>query len=152
MSRQRVEEWIREKKLSWRIHFLGRSVKTVKEAASAVGVSPQNIVKTVIVVCGGGVYACIVPGDKRLSFRKLSILLECPPRLARPREVLEYTGYSVGGVPPAPLPSSVQVIVDERVLSRKRVWGGGGDEETLLEFNPREYVSIVNARIADISE
>ena len=152
MSRQRVVSWIREKKLEWKVHFLGRSVRTVKVAASDVGVSPNDIIKTVIVVCGGNIYACIVPGDKKLSYRKLSLLLECSPRLAKPREVLESTGYSIGGVPPAPLPDSIQVVVDERVVSKEKVWGGGGDEVTLLEFNPREYISIVSARVADISE
>jgi prolyl-tRNA editing enzyme YbaK/EbsC (Cys-tRNA(Pro) deacylase) len=147
-----VEEWIRRMKLPWKLHRLGTKVRTVSEAAKALGVPRYMIVKTIVVVDGDKTYACLVPGHRKLSMEKLRKLVGGNPRLATPEEVEERTGFSVGGVPPAPLPSSVTVIVDREVAEMDKVYGGGGDDETLLELRPRELIAVAGALVADIAE
>lgn len=131
---------------------MGRKVRTVSQAAEALGVDRSVIVKTIVVVEGDRTYACIVPGHRKLSIEKLERLVGGAPRLATPEEVVERTGFSVGGVPPAPLPPSVKVIIDQELMKLDRAYGGGGDDETLLEFNPRELAAITSATVADIAE
>jgi prolyl-tRNA editing enzyme YbaK/EbsC (Cys-tRNA(Pro) deacylase) len=62
-------------------------VRTVKEAARAVGVSEDKVVKTIVVNCGGEFRAYILRGNKRLDIKSLGC------RLATPEEVLAVTGY-----------------------------------------------------------
>ncbi len=151
MSRERVEEWIRVKGLKWRLISMPGPTRTVAEAASQLRVEEAVIVKTLVLVCKGGVYAVIVPGNRRLSLDKVAkVAGEC--RLAKRGEVAELTGYPAGGVPPIALPEGVRVIVDSRVASMKVAYGGGGDERTLLEFNPQELVETVDCIVADVSE
>ncbi|MCE4614236.1 MAG: hypothetical protein F7B60_01715 [Desulfurococcales archaeon] len=147
----RVEGWIKNKGLNWRLHKLNSRVKTVAEAAYALSVDEGSIVKTVVIKCGDLFYACILRGDTRLDLNKISIILHCKPRLAKPREVEEVTGYSIGGVPPAPLPSSVGILVDIRAAELKQAYGGGGDDYTLLEFRPKELLDETNAVIVDMA-
>jgi Cys-tRNA(Pro)/Cys-tRNA(Cys) deacylase len=146
-----VEQWVKKRGLGWRIHRLETSVRTVAQASRAVRVSPKEIVKTIIAVDGDRTIACIIPGDKRLDLKRLSMLIEGEPRIASPREVLERTGYTVGGVPPVSLPENVLVVLDESVLENERVFAGGGDEKTLLEFNPRELAETIKPIVAIIA-
>ncbi|MCE4599873.1 MAG: YbaK/EbsC family protein [Desulfurococcales archaeon] len=147
---EKVKKWIEENGLDWKIHMLQSQVKTVAQAASALGVPKSVIVKTIVLVDDSRTIACIIPGDKRLSLGKVKSITGGSPRLAKPNEVLERTGYRIGGVPPYPLPGDVVIIMDERVLDNEKVYGGGGDERSLLEFSPRELLSIARVIVADI--
>ncbi|MEB3860468.1 MAG: YbaK/EbsC family protein, partial [Desulfurococcales archaeon] len=144
-------DWVKRRGLSWRLHRLGSRVRSVREASEALGVPPSRIVKTIVVVDGERTIACIVPGDRRLDMAKLRAAVGGSPRLATRREVRERTGYEAGGVPPSPLPDYVVVVLDERLLRVDRVYGGGGDEYTLLEFSPRDLVESGRVIVADIS-
>ncbi len=149
-GKARVEEWIRSHELKWRILEIPSSTRTVDDAARALGVGRDVIVKTLVVVCRDSILAVIVPGDRRLDMSKLrSVARDC--RLAKPSEVEALTGYPVGGVPPVALPDHVRVIVDRSLLDREVVYGGGGDVNLLLEFSPRTLVSLGYATVLDVS-
>jgi prolyl-tRNA editing enzyme YbaK/EbsC (Cys-tRNA(Pro) deacylase) len=106
-------------------------VRTVREAARAVGVGEDKIIKTIVVNCGGEFRAYILRGTKRLDVRSLGC------RLATPEEVLSVTGYPMGGVPPV---LGIPVFIDGELLSEDYVYGGGGDDHSLLRFRPRDLV------------
>jgi prolyl-tRNA editing enzyme YbaK/EbsC (Cys-tRNA(Pro) deacylase) len=146
-----VEEWVKRMGLPWRLHRLGSRVRSVREASEALGVPAGLIVKTIVVVDGDRTLACIIPGDKRLDLGKLAALTGGSPRLATRSEVRERTGYDAGGVPPSPLPEGVEVVLDESLLGAERVYGGGGDEYSLLEFSPRDLVRVGRVTVASIS-
>lgn len=148
---ERVEAFIESRRLPWRVHRVGRPVKTVGQAAAALGVPERKIVKTIVLIDGGRTFACILPGNRRLDTGKLRATVGGSPRMASPREVLERTGYRVGGVPPYPLPGDVTIVIDRRVLELDKAYGGGGDEYSLLEFRPRDLAVMSNAIVADIS-
>jgi prolyl-tRNA editing enzyme YbaK/EbsC (Cys-tRNA(Pro) deacylase) len=106
-------------------------VRTVREAARAVGVGEDKIIKTIVVNCGGEFRAYILRGTKRLDVKSLGC------RLATPEEVLTVTGYPIGGVPPV---LNIPVFIDEELLNEDYVYGGGGDDHSLLRFKPRVLV------------
>ena len=146
-----VVEWIRVNGVRWRLIRASGRTTTVDDAARFLGVDRSRIVKTLIVVAGGDVYAAVIPGDKRLDMRKLADITGVRPRLARPEEVVEKTGYSVGGVPPIALPDNVKLVIDESLLRHDRVYGGGGEDGVLLEFNPKELVELVKPLVTKLT-
>ncbi|MDM7275205.1 MAG: YbaK/EbsC family protein [Thermoprotei archaeon] len=149
-GRRDVEGYIVSKSLNWKLIEVPGSARTVDDAARLLGVDRSSIVKTLIVICEKGTYAAIVPGDRKLDMAKLrNIAGEC--RLAKPREVLEKTGYPAGGVPPIALTPHIKIIVDRGVLEKHIVYGGGGEERVLLEFSPQELLKVVEATVADVS-
>lgn len=150
-GRGRVESWLRSRGLDWRLIVTPGPARTVAEAARQLGVEESVIVKTLVLICEEGVYAVIIPGDRRLSLAKLGrIAGKC--RMAGRDEVAEATGYPVGGVPPVALPDSVKLVLDSRVAGMEVAYGGGGDERTLLEFSPRRLKELVGCIVADVSE
>lgn len=132
------------------LEFSG-TVRTVKDAVRQAGVEASDIVKSLVAVCDGEPMCFIVPGDRRLSVVKVRRTLGCREvRLAKPVEVLELTGYSVGGMPP--VGHGLKTIVDRAVLEKPLVIGGGGDEQHLLKIAPSQVVRLTNARVEDIAE
>jgi len=151
MCVERVSEWLRKHSLKWRLIRATKPTRTVRDAAEFLGVDESSIVKTLIVRANDAYYAVILPGDRKLDFEKLKRIVGSEPRLAKPDEVLTATGFPAGGVPPVALPESIRVIVDQGVLEKEVVYGGGGEENCLLEFKPKEYVELLHPVVADVS-
>jgi len=125
-------------------------VKTVEQAGRKVQV--EKIVKSIVMVdSAGGSLLAIVPAKSKVSHKKLkSILAVRDVRLATPQEVLRYSGYPAGGVPP--FSNISRILLDPQVLEKETAIVGGGDVHKLLEVRTRDIVSILSPKIADISE
>lgn len=127
-----------------------KSVRSVSEAVEVTGAPASQIVKSLVVVCGGKLYCVILPGDKRLDLARLSKALGCgKARLARGEEVLRATGYSVGGVPP--LGHGLPVVLDAKVLENEVIIGGGGDDRHLVRIRTAELVRAANPLVLELT-
>ncbi len=147
-----VVKWIKEHGVKWRLIRSPGRTTTVDDAARFLGVDKSVIVKTLIVIANDEVYAVVIPGDKKLDMKKLAHIVGVKPRLAKPEEVVEKTGYPVGGVPPIALPHNVKLVIDESLLRHDKVYGGGGEDGVLLEFNPKELVELAKPLIARLTK
>ncbi|RME83328.1 MAG: YbaK/EbsC family protein [Caldilineae bacterium] len=127
---------------------------TVEAAARALGVSPQEILKTLIFFCRGEPYAVIGHGTEPISDRALADYFGVGKRqirLARAPQVLELTGYAVGGVPPFGHRTRLPTLVDRGILSFPVVYGGGGDDHTMLKITPAELVRVTDATPVELN-
>lgn len=114
---------------------------TVAAAARALGVDPSQIIKSVLFLVKDAPALVIGCGEAAVDRRPIAD--ECgvgkkQVKLADRATVLRVTGYAAGGVPPfghiAPLPT----LIDTRIQAMDVVYGGGGDERTLLRITPEE--------------
>ncbi|MFB6076931.1 MAG: aminoacyl-tRNA deacylase, partial [Candidatus Nanohaloarchaea archaeon] len=81
----------------------------------------------------------IVTGDRQVDERKLAELLRTEDvRMADPEEVHDATGFRIGGVPP--VGTGLPKIVDEAVMAKDTVYGGGGSDDRIIELDPRFIV------------
>ena len=124
-------------------------VKTVEQAGRKVQV--EKIVKSIVMVdSAGDSLLAIVPATCKVSHKKLkSILAVRDVRLATPQEVLRYSGYPAGGVPP--FSNINRILLDPQVLEKETAIVGGGDVNKLMEVRTRDIVAILSPKIADIS-
>lgn len=127
---------------------VGRSVKTVEQAAKATGATPKRIIKSLLCISGEGPLLVIVDGESMVDLSKLKRRFGSA-RLATPKEVKEITGYEAGGVPPVGV--KVRTVVDPKVLENEFVIGGGGGIDRLSKLDPRRIVERQNAEVIDIS-
>src|SRR5438128_11401885 len=74
-------------------------VRTVEEAARKV--SADRIIKSIVLIGSDKKpILAILPAKNRISYKQIKILLKVKDvRLAHPDEVLDQSGYLVGGVP-----------------------------------------------------
>ena len=125
-------------------------VKTVAQAAKKV--QAEKIVKSIVMSDSNGEpLLAIVPAVSMVSHRKLKGLLNVRDvRLANAEEVLQHSGYPVGGVPP--FNKIKRVLLDQRVLLNETAVVGGGDINKLLEIRTKDIVTALNPKVADISK
>jgi prolyl-tRNA editing enzyme YbaK/EbsC (Cys-tRNA(Pro) deacylase) len=125
-------------------------VKTVEQAAMKV--QAEKIAKSIVMMDSNGEpLLAIVPARKLVSHKKLKELLNVRDvRLANAQEVLQHSGYPVGGVPP--FNKIRRVLVDRQLLEDQTVIVGGGDVNKLVEIQTKDIVTSLNPKVADISK
>lgn len=133
------------------------STPTVPLAARALNCPEDQIVKSVLFVIRAedsqAAAVVITNGVVPIDYRKLSGVFGVSRkriRLASPEVVLACTGYPAGGVPPFGYPGAIATFVDRHVLAQPVVYGGGGDEHTLLRIAPMELVRVTGATVVDV--
>jgi len=134
--------------LWYRFIEFDESVKTVEQAAKKV--QAEKIAKSIVMVdADGEPLVAIVPALSKISYRKLKGLLSVRDvRLANAQEVLEHSGYPVGGVPP--FNNIKRVLLDQQLLQKETAIVGGGDVNKLVEIRTKDMVEVLNPRVADI--
>jgi Cys-tRNA(Pro)/Cys-tRNA(Cys) deacylase len=126
-----------------------QTVHTVADAARAVGTTPDSFIKSVVFISGGKTLVGIVTGDTRASSSRLMKHTGISGLVvATPEQVLERTGYPVGGVPP--FGYDARFFMDPGVLEKDQVYGGGGSSRSLTRISPREILRINGAKITRV--
>jgi Cys-tRNA(Pro)/Cys-tRNA(Cys) deacylase len=128
-------------------------VASLAEAASARGVEPADVVKTMVVRRGAGDYVFVlVPGDRAISWPKLRALLGVS-RLSMPDAAIarEVTGYERGTITPLGSTAALPVITDERVLGRE-ITLGAGEHGVAVAVRAEDVLAVLNATVADVTE
>jgi len=147
-------DYVRKHGITARMIAPQTPMPTVPLAAAALGVAEGKVVKTIVFEgkkVAGHVALAIVTGDVRVDRARVAAVLDLPTlKLASPATVVGATGFEVGGVPPIGHLSAVPVVVDRRVLEHDLVYGGGGDEEHMLEIAPADIVRLTGAVVADV--
>ena len=124
-------------------------VKTVEQAARKVDV--DQIIKSIVLVDSNNApLLVILPAKNRISYKKIKALLSVKDvRLANEDEVLAYSGFPVGGVPPFNLLR--RALVDKEVLKNPLSIAGGGDVNKLVELHTKDIIEILKPTIADLT-
>jgi Cys-tRNA(Pro)/Cys-tRNA(Cys) deacylase len=124
-------------------------VKTVEQAAKKVDAS--QIAKSIVLVDStDNPLIVVLLAKDRISYRKLKTMLGVKDvRLANEQEVLEYSGYPVGGVPP--FTKIDRVLLDSGVLQKTIVIAGGGDINKLVELHTKDIVDLLKPVITELT-
>ena len=124
-------------------------VRTVAEAAKKV--SADAIIKSIVLIGSDEKpVLAILPARNKISYKKIKILLNLKDvRLAQPNEVLEHSGYPIGGVPP--FNNIGRVLLDQGVQRNKTSIAGGGDLNKLVELETRQLLEVLDPVVADFS-
>lgn len=128
---------------------------TVADAARALGVASEQIVKSVVFLVDGRPHLVIANGLRRISQGKLAArfgLGKKRVRLAPPDVVLDVTGYPVGTMPPFGHLTPLPTLLDRHVLAQDEVFAGGGAIDYLLRITPEELLRATRAEVAEVTE
>jgi len=124
-------------------------VRTVEEAARKV--PADKIIKSIVLIGSDKKpILAILPAKNRISYKKIKTILKVKDvRLAQPNEVLEHSGYPVGGVPP--FNEINRILLDPTVQRNARSIAGGGDPDKLVELETKDILEFLDPIIADFS-
>ncbi len=122
-------------------------------AAAALGVSPQVMLKTLIVLADGKPACVVLPSDREASMKKLAAALGAKrAEMCKSAHAERITGYHVGGVSPFGQKKRLATVVDEPVLQLSAVFVNGGQRGLQAQIDPADLVRILAAVVAPITE
>lgn len=127
-------------------------VSSLEEAAAARGVTPSQVIKTMVVRRGADDYVFVlVPGDRVIAWPKLRSHLGVN-RLSMPDadEAQDVTGYQRGTITPLGASTAWPVIADQEV--RGKISIGGGDHGVSLTVTSDDLIDALGAEVADVTD
>ncbi len=126
---------------------------TVPAAAAALGVTAGQIIKSLLFLVRDAPVLVIASGETLVDRGVLAARYGVGKKqikLADPATVLRLTGYPAGGVPPFGHPAPLPTLLDRNVAAWDAIYGGGGDDHTLLRIAPGELARVVGAEWVDL--
>lgn len=128
-------------------------VGSLAEAAALRGVTPADIIKTMVVRRGEGDYLFVlVPGDREIAWPKLRAHLGVS-RLSMPdaATALEVTGYARGTITPFGARTAWPVIADASVAGRT-ISLGAGEHGASVSVDADAALAALGGELADITD
>src|SRR5215212_7067278 len=121
------------------------------QAAEALGVSPERLLKTLMVKAGTATVCVLVPSDSEVSLKKLAAAAGAKDAsMLAPAEAERITGYHVGGISPLGQKKRARVFIEAAVLAHPTIIFNGGRRGLQIEIAPGELVKLLGATVADI--
>jgi Cys-tRNA(Pro)/Cys-tRNA(Cys) deacylase len=122
------------------------------QAADALGVSPQRLLKTLMAKAGGQPVCVVIASDREVSLKKLASAAGAKDAAMLPAaEAERITGYHVGGISPLGQKKRVRVFIDAAAMAHPTIIFNGGRRGLQIEIPPAELVRILGATASDLS-
>jgi Cys-tRNA(Pro) deacylase len=128
---------------------------TVRDAAKALGVNAEAIIKSLVFMAGEEPILVVNNGLARVDRKKLAACLGMNRKrvkFARAEQARKITGYVVGSMPPFGHRQQLRTIVDLATAKLDTVYGGGGSIDGMMRLSMSELLTVTHAEVADISE
>ena len=126
-------------------------VRSLTEAAEARGVTPRQIVKTMVVRVAEGEHVFVlVPGDREIAWPKLRALLSVNRlTMASADAAHDVTGYVRGTITPLGSRTPLPVVADASIAGPVSL--GAGAPGVAITVDGRALVEALAASVADVT-
>lgn len=127
--------------------------RDLAEAAERLGVSPDRVLKTMVVRRGPDDHVLVLlPGDRTIAWPKLRSHLGVN-RLSLPdaEAAKAATGYERGTITPFGAQGDWPVIIDASVPGSGQVTVGAGRHGTSLRLDADDLIRVTKASVADLT-
>jgi Cys-tRNA(Pro) deacylase len=127
--------------------------RSLEEAAQILGLTPADIVKTLVVKRSDDTFLfALVPGDRGISWPKLRAVVGVNKlQLPDPELALAATGYERGTIVPLGSTVAWPVYADERMRGTRIAMGAGAHGYSLF-VDADALIAALGATVADISQ
>jgi Cys-tRNA(Pro)/Cys-tRNA(Cys) deacylase len=116
------------------------------QAAEALGVAPERVLKTLMAKAGNATVCVLVPSDKEVSLKRLAAAAGAKDAaMLPPAEAERITGYHVGGISPLGQRKRAATFIESAALAHATVLVNGGRRGLQIEIAPADLVRVTNA-------
>ncbi len=120
-------------------------------AASALGIEPRRMLKTLMAEADGKPVCVVLPADREVSMKKLAALFGAKhAQMMKPEAAERATGYHVGGISPFGQKRVVPTALEEAAMAEERVYINAGQRGLLLSLRPEDAREVLRARVGPV--
>ena len=137
--------------LSIEVRKFPEGTKTAQDAATAIGVTVGQIVKSLVFGVDDEIVMALVSGSNQLDEKKLAAAAggaKCSRVDAD--AVRAATGFPIGGVPPFGHTTQLRVFVDPDLLQYDEVWAAAGTWNDNFGVAPADIVRVAGGVVTDL--
>lgn len=129
------------------------NARSLDEAAALLGLTPADIVKTLVVKRSDDTYLfALIPGDRAISWPKLRAVVGVNKlRLPEPELALAATGYERGTIVPVGSTTDWPVYADPSIVGRRIAMGAGAHGYSMF-VDADALIAAYGATVTDISQ
>lgn len=149
----RVREALAARGLEARIAEFPQGTRTAQDAASAIGTTIGQIVKSLVFLVDGRPVLVLASGRNRVDPGKLARASGAAQvERAGADLVKTTTGFAIGGVPPVGHSTPLETFIDEDLLDYDVVYAAAGTPTAIFPITPQDLVRVTGGRIADLAQ
>lgn len=147
---EKLKQYMKANKIEYEFFSFDQSCHTVQDAADSLGADIDDIIKNICLIGSNNKFIIgIVMGKHRVSTSRVAKLLVIDSvRTATPVEILQNSGYPVGGVPSFGFEAIF--LMDKKVMEKEAVYSSGGSQTSLIKVSVETMQKMNNAQIARI--
>ena len=146
MAIEKAREYFRQFGMEDKVLEFSESSATVELAAKAVNCKPERIAKTLSFSLGAQCILILTAGDAKIDNAKYKTRFAAKARMLSPEEVLEKTGYPVGGVCPFGVSGEIDVYLDISLKRFSTVFPACGSGNSAIELTIPELEKYSNSK------
>jgi prolyl-tRNA editing enzyme YbaK/EbsC (Cys-tRNA(Pro) deacylase) len=152
-SVRRVEAALEAAGLAAGVREMPSDTRTAQQAADAVGVAVDQIVKSIIFrgEASGEAVLFLTSGGNQVDAGKASGLAGEPLGKADADLVRSQTGFVIGGVSPVGHLNPIRAWFDARLLDFEVIWAAAGTPRHVFPIAPEDLLRICGGEIADFT-
>ena len=122
------------------------------QAAQALGVSPDQVLKTLMALVDGKPVCAILASDEEVAMKKLAAAVGGKSaQMMKPADAERLTGYKVGGVSPFGQKRQAPTVLDEMATLHERVFVNGGQRGLQVLIAPADLAAALDAVIVSLT-
>ena len=155
MNSSDLQDFIGQNRIQATIIPLDQHTPTVGDAARALDVETDQIIKSLVFQTNGDPLLVVNNGLARVDRKKLAAYLGVgrkKVKFADPDHVLELTGFIVGSMPPFGHKNRLRTLIDPAVTLMDTVFGGGGDINAMMKIAIDVLLEATQAEVTELSE
>ena len=149
-SVDRVRRALREAGHADTIIEFPQGTRSAQDAASAVGCSISQIVKSMVFRYADRPVLILTSGTNRVDESKVSQLIGENIGRADGRWVREITGFAIGGVAPVGHISPAKILIDEDLMAYSQIWAAAGSPMKVFRTSGEKLVKMTGGMVAEI--
>ncbi|MDO9300601.1 MAG: aminoacyl-tRNA deacylase [Anaerolineales bacterium] len=150
-----ITRFLDARKVAYTAHELPHEKLGAVEAAQYMGVSPDQVFKTIVITREKKKpLLAVIPGPRTVDLKLLAVFLaEKKVSLPTEREAEALTGLQAGGISPlALINKGFQVVIDSAAQGYEKIYISGGQRGLDIHLPVSDLAKLTNARFGNISK
>ena len=150
MGKQHVINFLEKNNYETNIIKLKDS-STVLKAADELGVTTNEIAKSLSFILKNGTIIIVMSGDAKINNKKYKDYFKEKAKMIPYEQVEELTNHPVGGVCPFGLKENIKIYLDKSLQQLEYIYPAAGDFNLALKISVKDLDKLTNGTWIDVT-